>query len=162
MLLKKTMYDKLVAKVINIDTSDFVLKTKYNTDKTELEKKIADMTDFVKKAKLTELENKIPESSNLATETVLTTAENKIPDVSSLVKKTDNNTKITETENKLTDHNHEKYVTAPEFNTLAADVFNVRLAEANLIAKIDFDAKLSSLNRKITRKKQKIFLLKMN
>ena len=95
------MYDKLVAKVINIDTSDFVLKTKYNTDKTELEKKIADMTDFVKKAKLTELENKIPESSNLATETVLTTVENKISDVSSLVKKTDNNTKITETENKL-------------------------------------------------------------
>ena len=34
------MYDKLVAKVNNIDTSDFVLKTKYNTNKTELEKKI--------------------------------------------------------------------------------------------------------------------------
>ena len=39
MLLKKTVYDKLVAKVDNIDTSDFALKTKYNTDKTELEKK---------------------------------------------------------------------------------------------------------------------------
>ena len=37
---KKTVYDKLVAKVNNIDTSDFLLKTKYNTDKTELEKKI--------------------------------------------------------------------------------------------------------------------------
>ena len=34
------MYDKLVAKVNNIDTSDFVLKTKYQTDKVELEKKI--------------------------------------------------------------------------------------------------------------------------
>ena len=34
------MYDKLVAKVDNIDTIDFVLKTKYNTDKTELENKI--------------------------------------------------------------------------------------------------------------------------
>ena len=54
MLLKKTVYDKLVAKVDNIDTSDFVLKTKYNTDKTELEKKIPDVTDFVKQAKLTE------------------------------------------------------------------------------------------------------------
>ena len=115
------------------------------------------MTDFVKNAKLTELENKIPESSNLAKETALATVENKIPDVSRLVNKTDNNTKITETENKLTDHNHEKYITTPEFKTLAADVFNVRLAEANLIAKIDFDSKLSSLNRKI-----KIFLLKMN
>ena len=34
------MYDKLVAKVNNIDTSGFVLKTNYNTDKTELEDKI--------------------------------------------------------------------------------------------------------------------------
>ena len=39
MLLKKTVYDKLVAKVNNINTSDFVLKTKYQTDKKELEKK---------------------------------------------------------------------------------------------------------------------------
>ena len=38
--VKKTMYDKLVAKVNNIDTSNFVLKTKYNTDETEFEKKI--------------------------------------------------------------------------------------------------------------------------
>ena len=38
-VVKKSVYDKLVAKVNNIDTSDFVLKTKYNTDKTELEKK---------------------------------------------------------------------------------------------------------------------------
>ena len=37
MLLKKIVYDKLVAKVDNIDTSDFVLKTKYQTDKSELE-----------------------------------------------------------------------------------------------------------------------------
>ena len=69
MLLKKqkTVYDKLVAKVNNVDTSDFVLKTKYNTDKTKLEKKIPGVTDFVKKANLTELENKIPVISNLAT-----------------------------------------------------------------------------------------------
>ena len=39
MLLKKTVYDKLAAKVNNIDTSDFVLKTKYETDNKELEKK---------------------------------------------------------------------------------------------------------------------------
>ena len=34
------MYDKLAAKINNIDTSDFVLKTKYQADKAELEKKI--------------------------------------------------------------------------------------------------------------------------
>ena len=49
------MYEKLAAKVNNIDTRDFVLKTKYQTDKTELEKKIYDLTDFVKKTKLIEL-----------------------------------------------------------------------------------------------------------
>ena len=57
-VVKKTVYDKLVAKVNNIDTSDFVLKTKYRTDKTELEKKIPDVTDFVKKTKLTEYKTK--------------------------------------------------------------------------------------------------------
>ena len=56
-LLSKVVFDKLAAKVNNIDTSDFVLKTKYQTDKTESEKKIPDVTDLVKKTKLTELEN---------------------------------------------------------------------------------------------------------
>ena len=51
-VVKETVYDQLAAKVNNIDTNDFVLKTKYQTDKTELEKKIPDVTDFVKKAKL--------------------------------------------------------------------------------------------------------------
>ena len=67
-VVKKTVYDKLIAKVANIDTSDFELKTKYSTNKTESEKKI-------------------PDISNLATETASTTVENKIPDVSSLLKK---------------------------------------------------------------------------
>ena len=86
------------------------------------------MTYFVKKAKLTELENKILDVTNLATKTALTTVENEIPTVRSLVRKTDYNTKITEIEKKLTDHNHDKYITTLEFNTLAADVFNARLA----------------------------------
>ena len=51
-VVKKTVYDQLAAKINNIDTNDFVLKTKYQTDKTELDKKIPDVTDFVKKAKL--------------------------------------------------------------------------------------------------------------
>ena len=88
----------MVAKVNNIDTNDFVLKTKYQTDKTELENKISNVTNFVKKAKLTELENKILDISNLATKISLATVENKIPNVSNLVNKTDYNTKVTETE----------------------------------------------------------------
>ena len=43
------MYDKLVEKVNNIDTSGFVLKTKCNMDKSDLEKKIADTSGLVKK-----------------------------------------------------------------------------------------------------------------
>ena len=43
-------------------------------------------------------------------------------------------------------------------NTLAANVFDKRLAQANLITKTGFDAKLSSLNRKITVNKTKHFL----
>ena len=46
---KKAVYDKLAAKVNNIDTSSFVLKTKYQTDKAELEKKIPDTSGLVKK-----------------------------------------------------------------------------------------------------------------
>ena len=76
-VVKKAVYDKLAAKVNNIDTSDFVLKTKYQTDKTELEKKISDVIDFVKKTKLTELENKIPNFGSLTTKTSLTAVENK-------------------------------------------------------------------------------------
>ena len=70
-VVKKDAYDKLVAKVNNIDTSDFVLKTNYQTIKTKLEKKIQDVTDFVEKVKLTGLKNKTPDISNLATKTVL-------------------------------------------------------------------------------------------
>ena len=98
-VVKKTVYDKLVAKVNSIDTSRFVLKTKYDTDKSELENKIPDTSGLVKKTdyntKIAEIEDKIPNVSNLATKTTLITAENKMPSVSSLVNKTDYNTKIT-------------------------------------------------------------------
>ena len=55
-VLKETVYDKIVAKVNNINTSNFVLKTKHQTDKVELEKKynVTNSTNFVKKTKLTE------------------------------------------------------------------------------------------------------------
>ena len=100
-VVKKAVYDKLAAEVNNVDTSDFALKTKYPTDKAELEKEIPDVTVFVKKTKLAQVEDKIPDVSSLATKTALTTVENKIPSISSLVKKTDYDTKISELEKKL-------------------------------------------------------------
>ena len=48
-VVKKTVYSKLVPKVDTIDTSDFELKTNYNTKITELENKIPDTSGLVKK-----------------------------------------------------------------------------------------------------------------
>ena len=109
--------------------------------------------------KITELESEIPDISNLAEKTVLTALKNKIPDVSSPIKETDYNTKVTKIENKLSNHNHDKYINTSEFNTLAANVFNARIVQANLITKADFDIKLLSLNRKITQNKTKYLLV---
>ena len=52
--VKKTVYDKLAEKVNNIDTSGFVLRAKYNTDKSDLDKK-----------KISDADKKIPDTSGL-------------------------------------------------------------------------------------------------
>ena len=75
-----------------------------------------------------------------------------------LVRKTDYDTKITDIENKLTNHNHDEYIDTSKFNTLATNVFNEKIAQANLITKTNFNTKLSSLNRKITANKTIDFL----
>ena len=62
--------------------------------------------------------------------------------------KTDYDAKVKEIEKKITDHNHCKYITTPEFNKL-------KLPQADLVTKTDFDSKLSNLNRKITANKAK-------
>ena len=77
--VKKTVYDELVAEVNSIDTSGSALKTKYDTDKSEIENKNPDTSGLVKKtdydAKITEIECKIPDVSSLATKAALTTVE---------------------------------------------------------------------------------------
>ena len=151
-----TKFTGLENKILN--TSGLVKKTDYNTKITEIENKIPDISGLATKTTLTTVENKTTSITNLATKTALNTVENKIPSISGLVKKTDYNTKITDIENILNNHNHDKHVASSEFNTLAANVFNARLAQANLIAKTDFDATFSSLNRKITANKTKHFL----
>ena len=144
---------KLAEKVNNIDISGFVLKSKYDLKaKTKYEFLI--LANLLKKHynnKITEIENKIPSISGLATNVALMAVENKTPNISSVVKKkkTGYNTKFTEAENKLTNQNHDKYITTPEFNKLTAKNFAARLKQANLITTIDFDDKLKSLSRKI-------------
>ena len=83
------------------------MKTKYQTDKTELEKKIPDMSNLVGKAKLTELEIKIPSVSNL-------------------VKKQTITQKLLRLKRNLLIMIMTYHITTLKFNTLAADVFNAR------------------------------------
>ena len=83
-VVKKAMHYKLVTKVNNIDTTGFVLKNKYDTDNSDLEKKISDA------------EVKIPSISGLVTSATLTAVYNKMPNINNLVKKTDYNTKISD------------------------------------------------------------------
>ena len=76
-VVKKAVYDKLLAKVNNIVTNGFVLKANYDTHKSDLGKKISDAarnsdtSGLVKKTdyngKITEIESKILSISDLAT-----------------------------------------------------------------------------------------------
>ena len=142
------------------DESDFEDKV------SKIDKKIPNVSGLVKETdfytKVIEIEGKIPNITGLATNSELTGVKNKIPDVSSLVKKTDYNIKSSEIENKINDHNHDKYITTPEFNTLAADIFNARLAaQTDLIKKTtEFDFKLKSISDRVTKNKTKHLLVK--
>ena len=96
----------------------------------------------------------------MTTNSELIAVENKIPDISSLVEKTDYNTKIREIENKVNDRNHDKYITTPEFNTMAADFFKARLAaQTDLIRKSDFDFKLKGISDRVTKNRTKYLLV---
>ena len=138
------MYDKLVAKENNIDTSEFVLKTKYDTAKLDLEKKISDedkeISDNIGLAKkrdynvkISEIIAKIPNIAGLATNTALTAAENKIPDISSLVKKTttkkaDYNSNISDIEN--------KYIATADYNKFTKNIVDNNIKSKNLVDKL--------------------------
>ena len=138
-VVKKTEYTKLVKKVNSIDTTGFVLKTTYDTDKSDLEKKISDA------------DKKILATCALVKKTDFNSK------ISGLVKKTDYKTKISEIENKVNDHNHDKYITTLEFNTMAASGFNARLAaQTDLIKKkTEFDFKLKGISDRVTKNKSK-------
>ena len=167
------MYDKLVAKVNNIDTSGFVLKTKCDTDKSDLEKKHSDaekkipnISALVKKtdynAKTTEIEGKIPNISNLATNAALTAVENKIPDVSNLVKKAYYDAKISDIEN--------KYITTADYNKFTKDIVanNIKSKElvdksaiAGFISNAELDRKVATLATKAELKAEQDKIIKL-
>ena len=95
----------------------------------------------------------MPNITGWATNSALNTVEDKIPNAISLVKRTDYNAKVNEIEKKVTDHNHDKYVTTPELNTLTAENVAARLAQANLLTNTNFYIKIMSLNNTINSNK---------
>ena len=107
------MYDKLVAKVNNIDTSRFVLKTEYGTDKAELQKKFLILLDLLEKQT-----------------TIIKLLKQKVKYQALVVQP-----KIDKI---LTDHNHGIYITTPEINKLTAENFAARLKHANFSYKDRF------------------------
>ena len=67
---------------------------------------------------------------------------------------------MSDIEKKIIDHNHDKYITTPEFNTMEADVFNARLAaQTDLIRKPEFDFKLKDISDRVTKNKTKHLLV---
>ena len=147
-VVKKAAYNTLKNKVDAIDTSKFVLRTKFTTDTNSLddkldkvEKKIPDISGLAIKSSITRLiteqedytdkvKKKIPDISGLASKTELTAVENKIPDISGLATAS----ALTAVENKIPDI-------------------------TSLIAKTDFDTKLKSVSDRVTNNKSKDILL---
>ena len=143
-VVKKTVYAKLVIKIDNNDTTGSALKIKYDTDKSEPERKINDA------------EEKIPNTNGLLKKTdynsKITEIENKIPDVSNLVKKANYNTKITKIEN--------KYITTVEYNKFTKDIIDNNTKSKNLVTKTDYGTKLQDIHNRITSSKFKYLLVK--
>ena len=144
-VFKKAVYNKLVVKVDNIDTNAFVSKTKYDTDKAELENKIPDTSNLVKKTdyntKITERENKIPDIINLARKSALTTVKNKIPDTSNLATKA----LVNMVENKIPDISN--LATKTALSTVEDKISDI----SNLVKKSDYNTKITDIENNVKK-----------
>ena len=70
-----------------------------------------------------------------------------------VVTKAKYNTNISDIEDKIKDHNRDKYITTPEFNTLSAIVFDARIKIANLVTETDFETELKKVSDRVTSNK---------
>ena len=147
-VVKKTTYNTLKNKVVAIDTSKFVSRTKFTTDANALDdkidkvlKKIPDIRGLATKSSVTRLiteqedytdkvKKKIPDISGLASKTELTAVENKISDISGLAA----TSALTAVENKIP-------------------------GITSLITKTDFDTKLKNISDRVTNNKSKDLVL---
>ena len=117
--LETTPFD--LSKLSNI-VKNVVKKEVYNAKIKNIEDKIPDITNLSTKtilnAKINEVKEEIPSITNLATTTALTAVENKTPNVSNLVKKLTITQKLIKLKRKkITDNNHDKYITTELANS---------------------------------------------
>ena len=104
-VIKKTEFNTSKTKVDNIDTGDYVLKTKYDSEIRNLKLKVLNFSGLLESStlnnKLTELENKIPDVKSFATKAGIISTESKIPHVGNLIAKTKFDTDLKALENKI-------------------------------------------------------------
>ena len=116
-----------LSKLIDEVKDDVVKKDVYYAKIKRIQDKISDIANLATKAslnaKVNEVKSEITNITNLATTSPLTVIENILPSGSNLIKKNDYNTKINEIEDAVTDHNHDKYITTPEFNKFTTEIF---------------------------------------
>ena len=148
-VVKKTDYNTLKSKVDGIDVSNYVGRTKYETDGKAIydkidvvEKKIPVLADFVTTARFNH------EKNLLAIKTALTTVENKIPDVNTLATKTSLNSllpvstfnnKVTELEGKVTtvDNKFSEFVKKTDYGAEITKIKNDYATNASLDKKLN-------------------------
>ena len=100
---------------------------------TPAENKIPNISGLATKTASTAVENEIPDISNLGTKAALTNLSKTVPNINTLINKSDYDTKIAEIER--------KYVSNTGFDS--------KLAQANVITKRNFDAKIIELENNI-------------
>ena len=127
------------------DASGLVKKTDCNTEIAKIEGKIPDISNLATKSALTTIESKIPNVSGLATKIALTAVENKVPNISNFA------TKTTQTNLSNTVPNITTLIKKSDYDTKIAEIeskyvsntgFDSKLAQANVITKRNFDAKI--------------------
>ena len=145
--IKKDTYNAKIKRIENKipDITNLATNTTLNAKIYGVTKTITSITNLATSttalnAKTKDGKNKIPNIASLATTTTtaLTAVENEIPNDSNLVKKTDYNTKISKTENKITTAQcQDKCITTQGFNKLTSENFAATQKQGNLASKSD-------------------------
>ena len=170
-VVKKTEFNTLKTKVDNIDSDDYVLKTKCDSEIGNLKLEIPDISGLVQSStlnsKLTDLENKIPDVKNFATTAKLITTESKIPYVVNLITKTEFDTDLKALGNKIPNVSNlvTKTDCAAEITKLKNGYVTNAALDAkhkDLVQKTYFDAELKTLMIRLMQIVQKCYHMNTN